>query len=85
MRNLRDSPPRPPDPSCARAPAPGGSQGWFDDRVECRNALSKLGYLNGIEGLDRAYLPWTRYPEERELLMMAGVVDFDSVPQDADE
>ena len=53
--------------------------------MECRNALSKLGYLNGIDGLDRAYLPWTRYPEERELLMMAGVVDFDAMPEGGDE
>lgn len=41
-------------------------QGWFDDRVECRNALSKLGMLYAIRDLDRKEIPWTRYPEERE-------------------
>ena len=40
--------------------------GWFDDRVECRNAVSKLRYLTGLKDLDRSTLPWTRYPEERE-------------------
>jgi UDP-N-acetylmuramyl tripeptide synthase len=33
--------------------------GWFDDRVECRNALSKLPNLNEMfPGLDRNVLPW---------------------------
>lgn len=41
-------------------------QGWFDDRVECRNALSKLGYLYAIRDLDRREIPWSRYPEERQ-------------------
>lgn len=40
--------------------------GWFDDRVEARNAVAKLRYLNGIKDLDRSTMPWTRYPEERE-------------------
>jgi len=40
--------------------------GWFDDRVEARNAVAKLKYLNGIKDLDRSTIPWTRYPEERE-------------------
>eukprot|EP00889_Picochlorum_renovo_P007758 jgi/Picre1/34788/NNA_002254.t1 len=40
--------------------------GWFDDRVEARNAVAKLRYLNGIKDLDRSTIPWTRYPEERE-------------------
>lgn len=40
-------------------------QGWFDDRVEVRNALSKLPYLYSIKGLDRKELPWTTYPEDR--------------------
>lgn len=35
-------------------------QSWFDDRVECRNALSKLPYLTGVKDLKRDYLPWTR-------------------------
>ena len=50
-------------------------QAWFDDRVECRNAVSKLGYLNSLKDFDRAFLPWTRYPEERELLITAGIAD----------
>lgn len=51
-------------------------QSWFDDRVECRNALSKLPILNGIKDLNRDFLPWTRYPEEdRELLVLEGLWD----------
>jgi len=50
-------------------------QSWFDDRVECRNALSKLPYLNGLKELDRSHLPWTRYPEERDVLIMEGISD----------
>ncbi len=38
--------------------------------MECRNALSKLSYLNGIKELDRGALPWTRYPEERDVLII---------------
>ncbi len=49
-------------------------QSWFDDRVECRNALSKLSYLNGIKDLSRDHMPWTRYPEdEREILAVEAV------------
>ena len=33
-------------------------QGWFDDRVEARNALAKVGKLWQIAGFDRADLPW---------------------------
>jgi len=40
--------------------------GWFDDRVEARNAVAKLRYLNGLKDFDRSTIPWTRYPEERE-------------------
>lgn len=40
--------------------------GWFDDRVECRNAVAKLSYLTGLKDLDRSTIPWTRFPEERE-------------------
>ena len=63
----------------ASRPAPP-PQSWFDDRVECRNALSKLSYLQGIKDLDRNFLPWTRYPEERDLLVGAGYSD--AVPSD---
>jgi len=35
-------------------------KGWFDDRLECRNALSKLKQLKMLfPGLDRSILPWT--------------------------
>jgi UDP-N-acetylmuramoyl-L-alanyl-D-glutamate--2,6-diaminopimelate ligase len=41
--------------------------GWFDDSVECRNAIKRLAdTLNKLKDLDRSTLPWTRYPEERE-------------------
>ena len=40
-------------------------QGWFDDRVEARNALSKLHHLNNIRSLDRREIPWTRDAGER--------------------
>jgi UDP-N-acetylmuramyl tripeptide synthase len=34
-------------------------KGWFDDRVECRDALSKIPQLNAlIPGLERSTLPW---------------------------
>jgi hypothetical protein len=29
----------------------------------------------GIKDLDRNYLPWTRYPEEREQLVISGLID----------
>ena len=35
-----------------------GVQGWFDDRVEARNALAKVGKLWQISAFDRAELPW---------------------------
>lgn len=60
--------------------SPDTLKSWFDDRVECRNALSKLSYLNGIKELDRNALPWTRYPEERDVLIIEGVVDTPVVP-----
>ncbi|GBF91369.1 hypothetical protein Rsub_04109 [Raphidocelis subcapitata] len=37
---------------------PGLVRGWFDDRVEARNALSKLEYLYSLVHLDRSQLPW---------------------------
>ena len=33
-------------------------QGWFDDRVEARNALAKVSNLWQISNFDRAELPW---------------------------
>ena len=33
-------------------------QGWFDDRVEARNALAKVGKLWQIPNFDRVDLPW---------------------------
>lgn len=40
-------------------------QSWFDDRVECRNALSKVAALSKFDGdLDRKELPWME-PDER--------------------
>lgn len=49
-------------------------KGWFDDRIECRNALSSLSYLHNIKELNRDFLPWTRYPEDdREELLVAGI------------
>lgn len=38
----------------------GLARGWFDDRVEARNALSKLEYLYALVDLDRSALPWGR-------------------------
>ena len=38
-------------------------QGWLDDRVECRHALSELKRLQpqmAWLGLDRSELPWMR-------------------------
>lgn len=40
-------------------------QGWFDDRVEARNALSKLPALEQLKNMDRRELPWTNNPETR--------------------
>lgn len=48
--------------SSADVPMPAfpDSQGWFDDRLECRAALAKLPRLNRLKDLDRTCLPWTR-------------------------
>eukprot|EP01026_Neomeris_dumetosa_P081707 TRINITY_DN92262_c0_g3_i5.p4 TRINITY_DN92262_c0_g3~~TRINITY_DN92262_c0_g3_i5.p4 ORF type:complete len:136 (-),score=16.99 TRINITY_DN92262_c0_g3_i5:714-1121(-) len=35
-------------------------KGWFDDRVEARNALAKLPYLQQIQYLNRKQIPWTQ-------------------------
>jgi hypothetical protein len=40
------------------------AQGWFDDRVECRNALSKLSNVSkNDKGVDRKDLPWMETDE----------------------
>lgn len=31
--------------------------------------------VQGIKELDRNHLPWTRYPEERDVLIIEGVTD----------
>ena len=33
-------------------------RGWFDDRAECRHALTKLQYLYQLTKLQRKTLPW---------------------------
>ena len=72
-----------PHPPTHPHPPHSCTQSWFDDRVECRNALSKLPYLNGLKDLDRAFLPWTRYPEERDVLIGAGISDAVLTENDA--
>jgi hypothetical protein len=49
-------------------------RGWFDDRVEARNALSKLEFLYAIMDLDRSALPWGPNPAEGK----TAVVEFES-------
>ena len=41
-------------------------QSWFDDRVECRNALSKLSNRVGKGDLDRKELPWMEVEERQD-------------------
>lgn len=42
-------------------------QGWFDDRVECRNALSKLSKISEHDsGMDRKDLPWMETDERSD-------------------
>ena len=41
----------------------GMDRGWFDDRVEATDALSKLEYLLSA-GLDRKEIPWQRAKSE---------------------
>ncbi len=36
----------------------GTIQGWLDDRVECRNALSKLYRLDTLRYMDRTEIPF---------------------------
>jgi len=40
-------------------------RGWFDDRVEARNALVRAADLWGVAALDRSELPWAEW-DERE-------------------
>lgn len=48
-------------------------RGWFDDRVEARNALAKLEYLYALVELDRSALPWGPAPDEGK----TSVLEFD--------
>ena len=42
-------------------------QGWFDDRVEARNALSKVAQLkNKDQRISRKELPWMEREESAE-------------------
>jgi hypothetical protein len=38
-------------------------QAWFDDRVEARNALVRVGRLWQVKSLDRSELPWIEWGE----------------------
>ena len=40
-------------------------RGWFDDRVEARNALVRAADLWSVAALDRSELPWMEW-DERE-------------------
>eukprot|EP00208_Stichococcus_sp_RCC1054_P003770 CAMPEP_0206139342 /NCGR_PEP_ID=MMETSP1473-20131121/5544_1 /ASSEMBLY_ACC=CAM_ASM_001109 /TAXON_ID=1461547 /ORGANISM="Stichococcus sp, Strain RCC1054" /LENGTH=890 /DNA_ID=CAMNT_0053533095 /DNA_START=451 /DNA_END=3123 /DNA_ORIENTATION=- len=51
-------------------------RGWFDDRVEARNALSKLPELNQY-GLDRTELPWCFDPSMERPNRMSIMMDVD--------
>ena len=49
-------------------------QSWFDDRVECRNALSKVGALKKFDGdIDRKELPWMEVDERADNLRVYNV------------
>lgn len=47
----------------------GTIKGWFDDRVESRNALSKLEFLYSLVTLDRSDLPWGGDPSEKKAVL----------------
>jgi hypothetical protein len=49
------------------------TRGWFDDRVEARNALAKLEYLYALVDLDRSGLPWGPNPADGK----TAVVEFE--------
>jgi len=51
-------------------------QGWFDDRVESRNALSKLPLLNATT-LDRRDLPWSTIPDYDRKERMEEMMEVD--------
>ena len=42
---------------------PSAVQGWLDDRVECRNALSKLYKLDSMRYMDRSEIPFMKMGE----------------------
>lgn len=46
-------------------------RGWFDDRVEARNALARAPSLWAVTDLDRSELPWVEW-EEREERILGG-------------
>ena len=49
-------------------------QSWFDDRVECRNALSKVSTLAKFDAdLDRKELPWMETDERPDNLRVFNV------------
>eukprot|EP00879_Flechtneria_rotunda_P018943 GHRR01019886.1.p1 GENE.GHRR01019886.1~~GHRR01019886.1.p1 ORF type:complete len:681 (+),score=219.20 GHRR01019886.1:600-2642(+) len=48
----------------------GVVRGWFDDRVEARNALSKLQYLYALVDLDRSALPWGPPPDDAKSVVL---------------
>jgi hypothetical protein len=43
-------------------------RGWFDDRVEARNALAKLEYLYSLVDVDRSALPWGTGEEAKSVV-----------------
>lgn len=47
----------------------GGEQGWFDDRVEARNALAKAVQLWEVSSLDRSDLPWMEWGERETRIL----------------
>eukprot|EP00882_Tetradesmus_deserticola_P024189 GHRQ01026422.1.p2 GENE.GHRQ01026422.1~~GHRQ01026422.1.p2 ORF type:complete len:113 (+),score=29.37 GHRQ01026422.1:127-465(+) len=47
----------------------GVARGWFDDRVEARNALSKLEYLYALVNLDRSELPWGKPDDAKSVVV----------------
>jgi len=51
-----------PKPSPARR-----AQGWFDDKVEARNAVVRVAQIFDLRGLDRRQLPWCDPGDRRPL------------------
>lgn len=49
--------------------------GWFDDRVECRDALSKLQYLYTLTDLKRNVLPWGDVLDTMETVFAVGDIN----------